>query len=68
MAKTAIELPTDYLAKFNEVHVPELGVNSFAPGAVYSPVYVPKPKRTSSTLDIPVSLQLSTLGAFRAVS
>jgi cell wall-associated NlpC family hydrolase len=57
------KLPADYLAKFNEVHVPGLGVNSFAPGAVYSPVYVPKPKRASSTLDIRASMQLSTLGA-----
>ncbi len=58
------KLPAGYLAQFNEVHVPRLGVNSFAPGAVYTPISVVKPKRTSSTLDIPASMQLSTLGAF----
>jgi cell wall-associated NlpC family hydrolase len=58
------KLPADYLAKFNVVHVPKLGVNSFAPGATYTPISIPKPKRISSTLDIPASMQLSTLGAF----
>ncbi len=62
------KLPADYLAKFNEVHVPNLGVNSFAPGAVYTPVYVPQAKHTSSTLNIPVSMQLSSLGAFPKAS
>jgi hypothetical protein len=58
------KLPADYLAKFNVVHVPHLGVNSFAPGANYAPLQLPKPKHTSSTLKIPVSMQLSSLGAF----
>jgi hypothetical protein len=58
------KLPADYLAKFSVVHVPNLGVNSFAPGENYAPLNLPKPKRVSSTLDIPVSMQLSTLGAF----
>jgi Transglycosylase SLT domain len=58
------KLPSDYLAKFNVVHVPNLGVNSFAPGENYAPLQLPKPKRTSSTLNIPVSMQLSTLGSF----
>jgi hypothetical protein len=58
------KLPSDYLAKFNVVHVPNLGVNSFAPGENYTPINISAPKRISSTLDIPVSLQLSTLGAF----
>ncbi|MGH2895358.1 MAG: lytic murein transglycosylase [Solirubrobacteraceae bacterium] len=58
------KLPSDYVAKFNVVHVPNLGVNSFAPGENYTPINLPRPKRTSSTLDIPVSMQLSTLGAF----
>ncbi|HEX3979415.1 MAG TPA: lytic murein transglycosylase [Solirubrobacteraceae bacterium] len=58
------KLPSDYLAKFSVVHVPNLGVNSFAPGENYAPLNIPKPKRVSSTLDIPVSMQLSTLGAF----
>jgi hypothetical protein len=62
------KLPADYLAKFKEVHVPGLGVDSFAPGAVYTPVYVPQAKRTSSTLNIPVSMELSTLGAFPKAS
>jgi hypothetical protein len=56
------------LAQFNTVHVPNLGVNSFAPGEVYTPIALPKPKQKhrhrSSTLQVPVSLQLSTLGAF----
>ncbi|MFZ1994355.1 MAG: lytic murein transglycosylase, partial [Solirubrobacteraceae bacterium] len=56
------KLPADYLAKFSVVHVPNLGVNSFAPGENYTPVDIPKPKRISATLDIPVSMQLSTLG------
>jgi cell wall-associated NlpC family hydrolase len=62
------KLPADYLAKFRTVHVPNLGVNSFAPGEVYTPIALPKPKprHRSSTLDVPVSLQLSTLGAFPA--
>jgi hypothetical protein len=58
------KLPADYLAKFSVVHVPNLGVNSFAPGENYAPINIPKPKRVSKTLDIPVSMQLSTLGAF----
>jgi hypothetical protein len=58
------KLPADYLAKFNVVHVPKLGVNSFAPGENYIPLNLAKPKRVSSTLNIPVSMQLSTLGAF----
>ena len=58
------KLPADYLAKFNVVHVPNLGVNSFAPGENYAPINIPKPKHRSSTLDIPVSMQLSTLGSF----
>jgi hypothetical protein len=57
------KLPADYLAKFSVVHVPNLGVNSFAPGETYTPLQLPKPKRTS-TLKIPVSMQLSTLGTF----
>ena len=57
------KLPSDYLAKFNVVHVPNLGVNSFAPGENYTAINLPT-KRFSSTLDIPASLQLSTLGAF----
>jgi transglycosylase-like protein with SLT domain len=57
------KLPSDYLAKFNVVHVPNLGVNSFAPGENYTPINLPT-KRFSSTLDIPASMQLSTLGAF----
>jgi hypothetical protein len=62
------KLPADYLAKFRTAHVPQLGVNSFAPGEVYTPVALPKPKprHHSWTLDVPVSLQLSTLGAFPA--
>ena len=43
---------------------PDLGVNSFAPGENYAPINIPKPKRHSTTLDIPVSMQLSTLGSF----
>jgi cell wall-associated NlpC family hydrolase len=58
------KLPSDYLAKFSVVHVPNLGVNSFAPGEAYSPLNLPKPKPVSKTLDIPVSMQLSTLGSF----
>jgi hypothetical protein len=58
------KLPADYLAKFNVVHVPHLGVNSFAPGENYAPLQLLKPKHRSSTLNIPVSMQLSTLGAF----
>jgi Transglycosylase SLT domain len=59
------KLPADYLAKFNVAHVPDLGVNSFAPGETYTPITIPpKPKRQSTTLDIPVSMQLSTLGSF----
>ncbi len=58
------KLPADYLAKFSVVHVPDLGVNSFAPGENYLPLNLLKPKRTSSTLKIPVSMQLSTLGPF----
>jgi len=58
------KLPADYLAKFNVVHVPHLGVNSFAPGENYVPLQLPKRKHTSSTLNIPVSMQLSTLGSF----
>jgi hypothetical protein len=58
------KLPSDYLAKFNVVHVPNLGVNSFAPGENYLPLSIPKPKHVSTTLDIPVSMQLSTLGSF----
>jgi Transglycosylase SLT domain len=58
------KLPADYLAKFNVVHVPNLGVNSFAPGENYAPINIPKPKHLSATLDIPLSMQLSTLGAF----
>jgi hypothetical protein len=57
------KLPADYLAKFSVVHVPNLGVNSFAPGENYTPLHLPKPKR-SSTLNIPVSMRLSTLGSF----
>ncbi|MGZ4171066.1 MAG: lytic murein transglycosylase [Solirubrobacteraceae bacterium] len=60
------KLPADYLAKFRTVHVPKLGVNSFAPGEVYTPIALPKVKHRSSTLDVPVSLRLSTLGAFPA--
>ena len=58
------KLPADYLAKFSVVHVPRLGVNSFAPGENYAPINLPKHKRHSSTLNIPVSMQLSTLGSF----
>jgi cell wall-associated NlpC family hydrolase len=58
------KLPADYLAKFSVVHVPNLGVNSFAPGENYAPLNLPEPKRTSPTLNIPASLQLSTLGSF----
>ena len=58
------KLPSGYLAEFKVVHVPNLGVNSFAPGQVYTPLNLPKPKRVSKTLDIPVSMQLSTLGSF----
>jgi hypothetical protein len=59
------KLPSDYLAKFNVVHVPELGVNSFAPGETYTPINIPtKSKRHSTTLNIPVSMQLSSLGSF----
>ena len=59
------KLPSDYLAKFNVAHVPNLGANSFAPGEIYSPINIPrKPKRHSTTLDIPASMQLSTLGSF----
>ncbi len=58
------KLPADYLAKFNVVHVPNLGVNSFAPGANYLPLILPKPKHVSTTLNIPASMQLSTLGSF----
>jgi len=57
------KLPGDYLAKFSVVHVPNLGVNSFAPSENYAPLNLPKPKR-SSTLKIPVSMQLSWLGSF----
>jgi hypothetical protein len=62
------KLPASYLAQFRTVHVPGLGVNSFAPGEVYTPIALPKPKAKhhSSTLDVPVSLRLSTLGAFPA--
>ncbi len=58
------KLPSDYLAKFNVVHVPKLGVNSFAPGENYVPINIPKHKRVSTTLNIPVSMELSTLGSF----
>ncbi len=58
------KLPADYLARFSVAHVPNLGVNSFAPGENYTPLNIPKRKRVSSTLDIPVSMQLSTLGSF----
>ncbi|HEY1714479.1 MAG TPA: lytic murein transglycosylase [Solirubrobacteraceae bacterium] len=58
------KLPSGYLAEFKVVHVPNLGVNSFAPGQAYAPLNLPKPKPVSKTLDIPVSMQLSTLGAF----
>jgi Transglycosylase SLT domain len=62
------KLPAGYLAKFRTVHVPGLGVNSFAPGEVYTPIALPKPKprHRSSTLDVPVSMRLSTLGSFPA--
>jgi hypothetical protein len=46
--------------------VPHLGVNSFAPNQVFTPIALPKPKHRSTTLDVPVSLRLSTLGAFPA--
>jgi hypothetical protein len=59
------KLPSGYLATFNVVHVPNLGVNSFAPGQTYTPINIPaKPKRISTTLDIPASMMLSTLGSF----
>jgi hypothetical protein len=59
------KLPSGYLATFNVVHVPKLGVNSFAPGQTYTPINIPtKPKRHSTTLDIPASMMLSTLGSF----
>ena len=61
------KLPSDYLAKFNVVHVPDLGPNSFAPGETYTPLNIPakpRPKRHSTTLDIPASMMLSTLGSF----
>ncbi len=61
------KLPSDYLAKFNVAHVPDLGPNSFAPGETYTPLNIPtkpRPKRHSTTLDIPASMMLSTLGSF----
>ena len=60
------KLPAGYLAQFRTVHVPHLGVNSFAPNQVYTPIALPKPKHRSTTLDVPVSMRLSTLGAFPA--
>ena len=61
---TSTSSPADYLAKFNVAHVPDLGVNSFAPGQTYTPINIPrKPKRHSTTLDIPTSMMLSTLGS-----
>ena len=35
-------LPASYLAQFREVHIPRLGVNSFAPAT--TPNYVPRKK------------------------
>jgi len=56
------QLPANYLATFREVHVPGLGVNSFAPGQVTIPP--PAPKRHSTTVGLKLTLLMSSLGPF----
>jgi cell wall-associated NlpC family hydrolase len=62
------KLPANYLAQFSEVHVPGLGVNSFAPGDTLLPFpsvhAAPAASQTWSSFRAGVKVWMSTLGPF----
>ncbi|MGA9858390.1 MAG: lytic murein transglycosylase, partial [Solirubrobacteraceae bacterium] len=59
------KLPADYLAGFREVHVPKLGINSFAPGSLPpAPVHRILHRSGSSPRPMSQTLPLSSLGSF----
>ena len=63
------KLPAGYLSQFREVHVPQLGFNSFAPGQL-PPLAVHRfrHRSASATRGLDPTLLLSSLGSFPRVS